>query len=115
MTNGSQGVALYIYQGALSLYFDTPAIADFRGPAFPRDRWVCVQLDLDVSDTNGSFTLSIDGQSVLAQGPPLDTLPGAVFVYLTAGIDFSGFEQNGPARVYIDDVVVDIPPIACWP
>lgn len=77
---------------------------------FPRDRWVCVELDLDVG-ASGRVELRLDGV-VAASEAGIDTQVAGGFTSLDAGIHYATPMQRA-ARMFVDEVVADTSPIGC--
>ena len=79
--------------------------------AFPRDRWVCIQVRIVIAATNGSIETWIDE----AVGPTTlnaDTSPAAGFRNLHAGI-YSAVPNTVPLDVWTDEVALGTMPIPC--
>jgi hypothetical protein len=77
----------------------------------PRDRWLCVELAIDVDAAAGSATVKVDGVArVVATG--LDTRPGGGYDNVIAGVGWAPSAQTD-AEVYLDELVVDSGPTPC--
>jgi hypothetical protein len=80
--------------------------------AFPLDRWVCVQLHVEVSPApGGAVHVYIDGEEQITL-TGIDTQPSTGIDSLGAGVLWSPDTQ--PATVlYVDDVAVGTEPLPC--
>jgi hypothetical protein len=78
---------------------------------FPRDRWVCVELNLVVDNTHGSVLLAFDGAPILAM-TEIDTGVAGGYTNVDVGIHYATPAQAA-AQLWIDDVVADVTPIGC--
>lgn len=106
------GLAILAYQDELVLYQNTvtPDGVAMQAIAFPVDRWLCIELQLQVADP-GSATLLLDG-AVVSSFTGIDMLPANGFSRLTVGIPWTDAGQT-PARAFTDEVVLDTKPIGC--
>lgn len=77
----------------------------------PRNRWVCVELHIDVDAANGSVDLAVDGVQQFATSG-IDTLPGAGYSAMDFGIHYATPNQTA-IRLWIDEVIADTSPIGC--
>jgi hypothetical protein len=84
----------------------------FQGTmTFPRDRWVCVELHVQIDPQVGLFEGYLDG--VLAvSSTPTNTLPGDGFMNAEVGIHYAEANQ-GPVEVYVDDVMIARTRVPC--
>jgi len=95
---------LEVYQGT------TGATLVSAAGTFPRDRWVCLELGLELSATAGAASLSADGVQLVAQSSlanlpssPIDEVVLSAVPYTDAvGVDLT-----------LDDLVVGTEPIGC--
>jgi hypothetical protein len=69
---------------------------------FPRDRWACVELHVQIDPTAGIFEAYIDG-ALAVRSPPTNTLPTDGYTSAEVGIHYADTSQ-GPVEVYVDDV-----------
>jgi len=77
---------------------------------FARDRWFCVQLHIEVSDTGGVVELDVDGaRSVTITR---DTRPAHGYSWVLFGISSARGDQ-GAAELFVDDVGVALEPLPC--
>jgi len=76
----------------------------------PLGQWYCLRLELGIGDQGSVRAYLNDTLFVDATG--VDTLPAAGVHNVTAGIDFAG--QAEPAEVFLDELVLDTSPVACW-
>lgn len=100
---------LLLTPGTMTLKVDgvgTPTALEF-----PRDRWVCVTVHLVIDATAGSAELSLDG-TVVASMTGIDTEVAGGYTNLDAGVHYANADQ-GPAKLWIDEIVADTQPIAC--
>jgi hypothetical protein len=95
--------------GKLVVQVETTGIFESPG-AFPRDRWVCVQLHISIGAT-GSVSLHHDGTSVVESGP-FDTRVTGGYSYLDVGVHYA-MDTQPQVAMWIDEVVVDTVPVAC--
>lgn len=78
----------------------------------PRDRWVCVELHINVSPTSGSFDLTFDGGTPMSASG-IDTLVGDTgYTNLDVGVHYATPGQS-PVDLWIDEVILDTSPIGC--
>ncbi len=75
----------------------------------PRDRWLCLRARLGVDETQGSFTMSLDGQELFSL-QDIDTVPFQGVDLLSVGLDWTGYDQE-PAEVHVDSVVLSSEPL----
>jgi len=109
-----EGITAYVSQETFALFTDVNGMFANSGGMLPRDRWFCVELEVDVSDTVGSVRLKVDG-TIITQLTALDTLPPVGFEHIVTGLAYTGPQQFGPASQTLDDIVVDDAPIGCSP
>jgi hypothetical protein len=84
------------------------------GVAFPRDRWVCVELHAAVAAAPaGVFELYLDGVRQI-QVTDVNTLPNMGYSSLDIGIHHTEPNQ-GPVEAYADDVAAGTTRIGCVP
>lgn len=82
--------------------------------AFPRDRWVCVELHAVVAAAPlGVFELYFDGGLVLQQAG-VNSLPNTGYSSFDLGVHYTDPSQ-GPVEVYADDVAAGTTRIGCVP
>ncbi len=74
--------------------------------------WSCVELRIDLSDTDGAVELRVDDVPVLTNGPGIDTIPNDGVARIGVG-GVSSAEHGGPTEYAIDDVVIARAPIGC--
>ncbi len=99
---------------SMNLYFDMGTYYVQSGvDAFPRDRWMCIQVHLGLSDSSGTAELRVDG-AVIASDSGIDTLPAGGYTDLSAGIVYTDPTQS-KAQVYLDDLAVGTSPLPCDP
>jgi hypothetical protein len=77
---------------------------------FPRGRWVCVELHLDVGAA-GRVELAIDGASVL-NVPNVDTRVAGGYTNIDAGVHYATPDQT-PAHMFVDEIVAKTSAIGC--
>jgi hypothetical protein len=71
---------------------------------FPRDRWTCVELHVQIDPTAGIFEAYLDG-TLAVRSSPTNTLPTDGYTSAEVGIHYADASQ-GPVEVYVDDVSV---------
>lgn len=82
-------------------------------PMFPRDRWVCVQVHVNIDPVSGSIATYLDGDSTPAtERAGIDTLASLPYRHFGVGLGYTDNMDNG-AVLYIDDVAFSRSPIAC--
>jgi hypothetical protein len=82
--------------------------------AFPRDRWVCVELHAAVAAAPaGVFELYLDGARQV-QVTDVNTLPNMGYSSLDVGIHYTEPNQ-GPVEAYADDVAAGTTRLGCAP
>jgi hypothetical protein len=77
----------------------------------PIDEWMCLELELVVSETGGRVVLRADGNSVVDRAD-IDTRPAGGFGDLEVGISYAG---AAGAVALVDDVVVASQPLPSCP
>lgn len=77
---------------------------------FPRDRWVCIELHLEI-DTTGAISVDIDGSKVVAAAS-LDTRVDGGYSNIDVGFHYATPAQPG-ATMFVDEIVADTAPIGC--
>jgi hypothetical protein len=77
---------------------------------FPRDRWNCVQMLIDVGATGG-FEIRVDG-TVAVSGTGVDTSLASGYGAMNAGITYTAGPQAA-AEVFIDEVAAGTSPLPC--
>lgn len=78
--------------------------------AVPRDRWFCVQIEMDVAE-RGAVRVFMDGAPAF-EVTNFDTLPDGGVQLFRAGVDWSS-KQITPFEVFMDDLVLSTAPVAC--
>jgi len=107
---GFGGLAVFGYNGNLSLYESTAGALGADGPPLPTDRWMCIELEIQVSDPGNAY-LRLDG-SIVASFANIDLLPGSGFETVAVGLPWT--DDGQPAvRTYADEIIVDTKPIGC--
>ena len=71
--------------------------------AFPRNKWTCVELHVQIDPVAGFFEAYIDG-ALAARSTATDTLPDKGYTTLEVGVHYTDPSQ-GPVTAYVDDVV----------
>ncbi len=77
----------------------------------PLDRWVCLQMHVAISATDGAIDVAVDGQTVAARSG-LDTLPATGYRMVHAGL-FAMDSATAPIEMWTDEVAVGTQPIPC--
>jgi hypothetical protein len=93
--------------GMISVVDTTTATAALD---FPRDRWTCVELHIAVG-TSGGADVNVDGTQVVTHSG-VDTTVAGGYTNLDVGVHYATPAQ-GPAEVWVDEVVADYAPIGC--
>ena len=83
------------------------------GALIPRDRWFCVQLAVDLSDTSGRAEISVDGVLV-ASLDDVRTAPAAGFSTFGTGALFTDPTQP-EVEFFADEVAYGTSPLPCDP
>jgi hypothetical protein len=105
------GIAVQIAGDRTQVYLGTEdRLASGRRLIFPRDRWVCVTLDLTVGN-RGAVTAALDGMEFVNESL-VDTAPAGDLGRLTVGVEFTS-PATAAAIVYADEIVLDRAPVAC--
>ena len=73
-----------------------------------RDSWQCLQMAINVDDTNGSVEVSMDGEPALSL-TGLDTLGPDPYMMLVV-TNGNGFDSG---NYYVDDLVMATSPVGC--
>jgi hypothetical protein len=108
------GLDINLANGALQIF--SPQIIPARQTGalqIPRDRWFCFRAQLVIGEGDGTVDLFVDDQLALT-AQALDTLPANGVFRLRAGVDWSS-EQAELFEIYLDDIALDVVPIACDP
>ena len=80
------------------------------GATIPRDRWFCIELDVDIDASSGRVTLRADGtEEVTSAGINTAAFEGYDFVNV-GGVFLQGVSNM---TVYVDDIVLSRQPIGC--
>jgi hypothetical protein len=111
-STGEGGIVVLGYRDRLAVYQSTDASAprSVEGPPLPRDRWICVELRVEVTDP-GDLELWIDG-SLVASLSQIDVHPSSGYSSIAVGLPWT--DEGQPAsRVLVDEVIVDTKPIGC--
>jgi len=82
----------------------------FQGD-LPRDRWVCVEMHIAVSQT-GQASIRIDGGAALVTGVTDTLVGGEGYTNLDVGVHYATPNQS-PVLMWVDEVIVDTAPIGC--
>lgn len=104
------GIGVLGYFGELVIYQNVSGEGLFSGLTVPRDRWMCIELQVQVANA-GSAQLLLDGVPI-ASTPTLDLAPGVGYSFLDVGLAWTD-DTQGPARVFADEIVIDDEPIGC--
>ncbi|WP_236519296.1 polysaccharide lyase [Sandaracinus amylolyticus] len=114
--DGSSGLAIQTYgvtgSARAATWVGPAEYYDATGINIPRDRWVCLQLHTTIADTGGSVELFVNDVG-LGPRTNLDTRPNGGFGVITAGIEYSDPATQGPATLYIDEVVLSRTRVPC--
>lgn len=78
---------------------------------FPRDRWVCVELHLQIDGTAGAMSIDIDGSTVVSASS-LDTRVAGGYTNIDVGFHYATPAQPA-SEMFVDEVVADTSPIGC--
>lgn len=106
------GLDINLEDGALQIF--SPQIDPQRQTGeltIPRDSWFCFRAEVEIDDVEGSVRLYIDDQLAL-EAVAIDTLPPLGVHRLRAGVDWSSAQEE-LFEIYIDDLALDVEPIAC--
>jgi len=93
------------------LYVHETMTAHGMAPLPARDRWVCVELEVAVSDVEGELRLYMDG-AVEAEATGIDTLPAGGHRQVGVGLLFTGSTQ-GATTVRYDEYAVGTSRLPC--
>lgn len=104
-----------VYEDRIQLAVGPAQVFPRTAPmGFPRDRWVCLELAVEIGSANatGSASLFMDGRPLLAVPPGTSTLLRGGYDQINFGVvHVSGLTGAGEVRV--DDVVIARGPIGC--
>ncbi len=78
---------------------------------FPRDRWVCLELHLQIDTTAGSISIEVDGSTIVS-GTSLDTRVVGGYSNIDVGFHYATPTQPG-SRMFVDEIVAATAPIGC--
>lgn len=104
------GTNVEIAGGNLGVGVATAGVFAYPAPV-PRDRWVCVELELEVSDTAGHVIVRADGAPVVDRAG-IDTLPAGGFGDVEVGLSYVAPEAASGTTVLIDDLAIASQPLA---
>lgn len=99
---GSPELALYLwdYEGQKGLWVSSHG--DRYVSPFSEQTWHDIVVDGVVSATNGSYTISVDGNVVESQSGISTLVPGEAFAYLKSGLYRNGAAIPGTSIIYLD-------------
>jgi hypothetical protein len=87
-------------------------VAPYNFPdTLPRDRWVCMEMQIHIDPSAGFVRVTFDGGSAI-QTPLTDTDVAGGYTNVDAGIHYAN-EVQSPGSLWIDDIVLDTSPIGC--
>lgn len=104
------GIGVLGYYGDLVIYQNLTGETTTVGVTVPRDRWMCVELRLEVSNP-GRATLFLDDVSI-AEVSGIDAAPAQGYNRVNVGLPWTD-ETQGNTRVFVDELVLDNKPIGC--
>lgn len=104
-----EGTNVEIAAGNLGVGVSTAGVFDYP-MAMPRDRWVCVELELVASDTGGRVILRADG-ALVTDRTAVDTRPASPFGDVEIGLSYVAAEAASGTTVLVDDLVVASAPL----
>lgn len=78
---------------------------------FPRDRWVCIELHLQIDNAAGSISVDVDGETIVS-ATSLDTRVGGGYSNIDVGFHYATPAQPG-STMFVDEVVAATAPIGC--
>ncbi len=76
----------------------------------PRESWICVELAIDITPTNGRLRVLVGGNEIVNAGPANTLVPGG---FLQLAIGASTASDDPEIEAFFDDVVVAQQPIGC--
>lgn len=76
-------------------------------------RWLCLELHVAISQTQGSARLYLDEAPLIDFGPDRDTHAPEGFGLIRVGIGSLGSGSTGPLEVVVDDIVLSRAPVGC--
>lgn len=100
------GTNVEISGGMIGTAIQSASVYEYPA-AMPVDRWVCLELDLTISDAAGRVLIRADGTTVVDK-TNVDTKPAGAIGDLEVGNSYAG---GANTRVLIDDVVVAREPL----
>lgn len=103
--------ATFFYLDGAQLVINTDGNPVYGVDTLPRDRWVCAEMQIQISATNGFVKVTFDGIPAL-QTPAIDTDVAGGYTNIDVGVHYAT-DTQGPASLWIDDIVVDTNPIGC--
>ena len=80
--------------------------------AIPPETWACVELRIQISDSEGNIEIRVNDVVVDSNDVPIDTLPVDGFANVNVGGLASMAEAN-PYTFLFDDLVIATEPIGC--
>lgn len=105
------GLIFGLRDGIAELTSTEADITEFSTISIPRDRWVCLQMHVQISDTDGAIDGAVDGQPFGVK-TNIDTAPAAGYRNVHVGV-FSTGSAAAPIEMWSDDVAVGTQPIPC--
>ena len=104
--------ALLAGNGRVSFYFNKTRM-DFPSAdnVVPRDRWFCLEVDLDIGMT-GSVRVRLDGTQVVSV-QNIDTVPEDAYTDIQVPIQYTPSPAQPPLTLLVDELVVDDEPVSC--
>lgn len=100
------GTNVEISGGMIGTAIQSASVYEYPA-AMPLDRWVCLELDVTISDAAGRVLVRADGTTVVDK-TNVDTKPAGAIGDLEVGNSYAGAADT---RVLIDDVVVAREPL----
>jgi hypothetical protein len=78
---------------------------------FPKNQWTCIELHVKIDPTAGIFEAYLDG-ALKVKATGINTVPATGYTSVDVGIHYTNTVQ-GPAEVYVDDVVAGFQRAGC--
>lgn len=103
------GISLLIRPDGLDLSTGSTFIRSTN--VFPRDRWVCVELHVQIDAVAGIAEAYLDG-SRLVRSSAMKTLPSNGYTNIDVGVHYTNPGQ-GPVEVFVDDVAAGDQRVGC--
>jgi hypothetical protein len=113
--NGSgQGNAIAIENGRVvnNDYAGPTVFRESMTVSMPRDRWVCLEMEINQATATGTVKIFVDENEVT--DITLSGAPTPVYTHVYLGLDWSNTPANfGAQELWLDEIIIDDQPTSC--